>query len=117
MKHQDAIYCQRIKEKGGNFLGKANLSEWQFSLFWVAQMAIVLVGGQTLNALMARMKFRHRRNQALEVGSAIAANYAVVKQWERRLLDLSFLLQVQILLVGLKTNTITQGRSGIGSVI
>jgi amidase len=71
----DAFIADRIQEKGGIILGKANLSEWANFLCTVCPNGYSAVGGQTLNPYGPR-KF-DTGGSSSGSGSAVAANYAV----------------------------------------
>jgi len=106
----DAFIVQRIKEKGGIILGKANLSEWANFLCLGCPNGYSAVGGQTLNPY-GRMKF-DTGGSSSGSGSAIAANYAVVAvgtETSGSILSPSSANSI----VGLKPTTGLLSRSGI----
>ncbi len=70
----DAFIVERIKEKGGIILGKANLSEWANYLSSACPNGYSAVGGQTLNPY-GRRKF-DTGGSSSGSGTAMAANYA-----------------------------------------
>ena len=70
----DAFIVERIKEKGGIVLGKANLSEWANYLSSACPNGYSAVGGQTLNPY-GRRKF-DTGGSSSGSGTAMAANYA-----------------------------------------
>jgi len=72
---EDAFITDRIQEKGGIILGKANLSEWANFLCTICPNGYSAVGGQTLNPYGPR-KF-DTGGSSSGSGSAVAANYAV----------------------------------------
>jgi len=72
----DAFIVERIKEKGGIILGKANLSEWANYLSSACPNGYSAVGGQTLNPY-GRRKF-DTGGSSSGSGTAMAANYAAV---------------------------------------
>ncbi len=71
---QDAFIVERIKEKGGIILGKANLSEWANYLSMVCPNGYSAVGGQTLNPY--GRKIFDTGGSSSGSGTAMAANYA-----------------------------------------
>ena len=71
----DAFITDRIQEKGGIILGKANLSEWANFLCTVCPNGYSAVGGQTLNPYGPRQF--DTGGSSSGSGSAVAANYAV----------------------------------------
>ena len=70
----DAFIVERIKEKGGIILGKANLSEWANYLSSACPNGYSAVGGQTLNPY-GRRRF-DTGGSSSGSGTAMAANYA-----------------------------------------
>ena len=70
----DAFIVERIKEKGGIIIGKANLSEWANYLSSACPNGYSAVGGQTLNPY-GRRKF-DTGGSSSGSGTAMAANYA-----------------------------------------
>lgn len=71
----DAFIVERIKEKGGIILGKANLSEWAYYFCNGCPLGYSAIGGQTLNPY-GRKNFETGGSSAGS-GTTIAANYAV----------------------------------------
>ncbi len=71
----DAFIVERIKEKGGIILGKANLSEWAYYFCNGCPLGYSAIGGQTLNPY-GRKKFETGGSSAGS-GTTMAANYAV----------------------------------------
>lgn len=72
----DAYIVERIKEKGGIILGKANLSEWANYLSSSCPNGYSAVGGQTLNPY-GRRRF-DTGGSSSGSGASMAANYAAV---------------------------------------
>lgn len=72
----DAFIVERIKEKGGIILGKANLSEWANFFCLGCPNGFTTLGGQTLNPYGPRQF--DTGGSSSGSGSAIAANYAAV---------------------------------------
>jgi len=72
----DAFIVERIKDKGGIILGKANLSEWANFLCNGCPNGYSAAGGQTLNPY-GRKEF-DTGGSSSGSGSSIAANYAAV---------------------------------------
>lgn len=70
----DAFIVERIKEKGGIILGKANLSEWAYYFCSGCPVGYSAVGGQTLNPY-GRRQFETGGSSAGS-GTTMAANYA-----------------------------------------
>lgn len=70
----DAFIVERLKEKGGIIIGKANLSEWANYLSSSCPNGYSAVGGQTLNPY-GRRKF-DTGGSSSGSGTAMAANYA-----------------------------------------
>ncbi|MBE0666845.1 MAG: amidase, partial [Bacteroidales bacterium] len=70
----DAFITERIREKGGIILGKANLSEWANYLSSACPHGYSAVGGPTLNPY-GRRKF-DTGGSSSGSGTAMAANYA-----------------------------------------
>lgn len=70
----DAFIVERIKEKGGIILGKANLSEWAYYFCSGCPVGYSAVGGQTLNPY-GRKLFETGGSSAGS-GTTMAANYA-----------------------------------------
>jgi amidase len=73
-KTEDAFIVDRIQEKGGIILGKANLSEWANYLCLGCPNGYSAVGGQTLNAY--GRKVFDTGGSSSGSGAAMAANYA-----------------------------------------
>lgn len=71
----DAFIVERIKEKGGIILGKANLSEWAYYFCNGCPLGYSAIGGQTLNPY-GRKIFESGGSSAGS-GTTMAANYAV----------------------------------------
>jgi len=71
----DAFITDRIQEKGGIILGKANLSEWANFLCTICPNGYSAFGGQTLNPYGPRQF--DTGGSSSGSGSAVAANYAV----------------------------------------
>lgn len=71
----DAFIVERIKEKGGIILGKANLSEWAYYFCNGCPVGYSAVGGQTLNPY-GRTIFESGGSSSGS-GTTMAANYAV----------------------------------------
>jgi len=106
----DAFIVERIKEKGGIILGKANLSEWANYLCIDCPNGYSAVGGQTLNPY-GRKKI-DTGGSSSGSGSAIAANYAVAAvgtETSGSILSPSSANSI----VGLKPTTGLLSRSGI----
>ncbi len=72
----DAFIVERIKEKGGIILGKANLSEWAYYFCGGCPVGYSAMGGQTLNPY-GRRQFETGGSSAGS-GTTMAANYAAV---------------------------------------
>lgn len=70
----DAFIVERIREKGGIILGKANLSEWAYYFCSGCPVGYSAVGGQTLNPY-GRKVFETGGSSAAS-GTTMAANYA-----------------------------------------
>jgi len=70
----DAFIVERIKEKGGIILGKANLSEWANYLCMSCPNGYSAVGGQTLNPY--GRKIFDTGGSSSGSGASMAANYA-----------------------------------------
>lgn len=70
----NAFIVDRIEEKGGIILGKANLSEWAYYFCNGCPVGYSAVGGQALNPY-GRMKFETGGSSAAS-GTTMAANYA-----------------------------------------
>ncbi|AXT20116.1 amidase [Flavobacteriaceae bacterium AU392] len=71
----DAYITERIKEKGGIILGKANLSEWANYLTLGGPNGYSAIGGQTLNPY--GRKIFDTGGSSSGSGSSMAVNYAV----------------------------------------
>jgi amidase len=71
----DAFITERIKEKGGIILGKANLSEWANYFTLISPNGYSAVGGQTLNPY--GRKIHDTGGSSSGSGASMAANYAV----------------------------------------
>ena len=72
----DAFIVERVKEKGGIIIAKANLSEWANYLCLTCPNGYSAVGGQTLNAY--GRKIFDTGGSSSGSGVAMAANYAAV---------------------------------------